>query len=126
VDDGKHFFGGGNRSNIGTRLFGLLDVTGVEEGVIVEIPRHWRLKQQRYALIGEECPHCGDKIFPPRDICPNLDCGRGTLKNNLNMVVRVNLGENTSAVENYYSEKGMIFPREIKKSKISIKEILEI
>jgi uncharacterized OB-fold protein len=39
----------------------------------MEIPRHWRLKQQRYALIGEVCPHCEKKIFPPRDVCPH--CG---------------------------------------------------
>ncbi len=39
----------------------------------MEIPRHWRLKKQRYALVGEVCPHCENKIFPPRDICPN--CG---------------------------------------------------
>jgi len=36
----------------------------------MEIPRHWRLKQQRYALMGEVCPHCDAKIFPPRDVCP--------------------------------------------------------
>jgi uncharacterized OB-fold protein len=36
----------------------------------MEIPRHWRLKKQRYALIGEICPHCEAKIFPPRDVCP--------------------------------------------------------
>ena len=36
----------------------------------MEIPRHWRLKQQRYALVGEVCPHCQSKIFPPRDVCP--------------------------------------------------------
>jgi hypothetical protein len=47
----------------------------------MEVPRHWRLKQQRYRLIGEQCPHCDFKIFPPRDICPR--CGGGTLKNNL-------------------------------------------
>ena len=39
----------------------------------MEIPRHWRLKQQRYALVGEVCPHCEGKIFPPRDVCPH--CG---------------------------------------------------
>ena len=39
----------------------------------MEVPRHWRLKQQRYALVGEVCPHCDAKIFPPRDVCPN--CG---------------------------------------------------
>jgi len=36
----------------------------------MEVPRHWRLKKQRYALRGEECPHCNSKIFPPRDVCP--------------------------------------------------------
>jgi uncharacterized OB-fold protein len=35
--------------------------------------RHWRLQTQRYSLVGEACPHCEFKIFPPRDICP--DCG---------------------------------------------------
>lgn len=39
----------------------------------MEIARHWRLKQQRYGLVGEVCPHCDVKIFPPRDICP--ECG---------------------------------------------------
>ena len=40
----------------------------------MEVSRHWRLKQQRYALVGEVCPSCQHKIFPPRDICP--DCGQ--------------------------------------------------
>jgi uncharacterized OB-fold protein len=39
----------------------------------MEVSRHWRLKRQRYTLVGEICPHCEEKIFPPRDICP--DCG---------------------------------------------------
>jgi uncharacterized OB-fold protein len=39
----------------------------------MEIPRHWRLKQQRYGLVGEVCPRCDAKIFPPRDVCPS--CG---------------------------------------------------
>ncbi len=39
----------------------------------MDIPRHWRLKSQRYALIGEVCPHCNAKLFPPRDVCP--ECG---------------------------------------------------
>jgi uncharacterized OB-fold protein len=47
----------------------------------MEIPRHWRLKQQRYALVGEVCPHCDAKIFPPRDVCPS--CG-GEAKNAYN------------------------------------------
>ncbi len=39
----------------------------------MEVARHWRLKQQRYGLVGEVCPHCDFKIFPPRDVCP--ECG---------------------------------------------------
>lgn len=39
----------------------------------MEVTSHWRLKHQRYALIGEICPNCEEKIFPPRDLCP--DCG---------------------------------------------------
>jgi uncharacterized OB-fold protein len=39
----------------------------------MEVPRHWRLRKQRYALVGEVCPHCDAKIFPPRDVCP--ECG---------------------------------------------------
>jgi len=40
----------------------------------MEITRHWRLKNQRYGLVGEECPHCDAKLFPPRDVCP--ECGQ--------------------------------------------------
>jgi hypothetical protein len=40
----------------------------------MEIPRHWRLKRQRYGLVGEVCPHCNAKLFPPRDVCP--ECGK--------------------------------------------------
>lgn len=32
--------------------------------------RGWRLRKQRYGLVGECCPNCDKKIFPPRDICP--------------------------------------------------------
>jgi uncharacterized OB-fold protein len=39
----------------------------------MEIPRHWRLRKQRYGLVGEVCPHCEAKLFPPRDVCP--ECG---------------------------------------------------
>ncbi|MGA9532374.1 MAG: Zn-ribbon domain-containing OB-fold protein [Anaerolineales bacterium] len=40
----------------------------------MEISRHWRLRNQRYGLVGEVCPHCESKIFPPRDVCP--ECGQ--------------------------------------------------
>lgn len=46
----------------------------------MEAPRLWRTQKQRYRLIGENCPHCDEKMFPPRDICPR--CGGGTLNNN--------------------------------------------
>lgn len=39
----------------------------------MEVPRHWRLRKQRYTLQGEVCPHCEGKIFPPREVCPH--CG---------------------------------------------------
>lgn len=40
----------------------------------MDVSRHWRIRRQRYALVGEICPHCDHKIFPPRDVCP--DCGQ--------------------------------------------------
>ena len=39
----------------------------------MQVARHWRTQQQRYALVGEVCERCGDKIFPPRDICPECE-----------------------------------------------------
>jgi hypothetical protein len=42
----------------------------------MEIPRHWRLKKQRYNLEGNLCNVCDAKIFPPREICP--ECGKDT------------------------------------------------
>ena len=36
----------------------------------MEIPRHWRLKAQRYRLEGSICPTCGRLTFPPRPVCP--------------------------------------------------------
>ncbi len=54
----------------------------------MEVPRYWRLQKQRYRLIGEECPHCSEKIFPPRDLCPR--CNKGTLTNNLNVFIEKN------------------------------------
>jgi uncharacterized OB-fold protein len=37
----------------------------------MEIPRHWRLKAQRYRLEGTTCPSCGEFIFPPHPVCPH-------------------------------------------------------
>ncbi len=36
----------------------------------MEVPRHWRLQKQRYLMVGEVCPHCEEKVFPPREACP--------------------------------------------------------
>ena len=38
----------------------------------MQVSRHWRLNEQRYSLVGEECPSCNVKLFPPRDVC--LEC----------------------------------------------------
>jgi uncharacterized OB-fold protein len=35
----------------------------------MEIPRHWRLRAQRYRLEGSVCPTCGQPSFPPRRVC---------------------------------------------------------
>ncbi len=42
----------------------------------MEIARHWRLKEQRYNLTGSRCEQCGEKSFPPRQVCPK--CGAET------------------------------------------------
>lgn len=36
----------------------------------MEVARYWRTTGQRYQLVGEVCPNCGNRIFPPRDVCP--------------------------------------------------------
>ena len=37
----------------------------------MEIPRHWRLRSQRYRLEGSACSACGQGSFPPRRVCPH-------------------------------------------------------
>lgn len=39
----------------------------------MEVARFWRTTGQRYQLKGEICGNCGNKIFPPRDVCPSCD-----------------------------------------------------
>ena len=39
----------------------------------MQVPRNWRVQKQRYSLVGEVCTQCGNKIFPPRDICPECE-----------------------------------------------------
>nr|WP_290666511.1 Zn-ribbon domain-containing OB-fold protein [Ardenticatena sp.] len=54
----------------------------------MDIPRHWRLHNQRYKLEGSRCTRCGTLAFPPRPICrvcrsrdmePYTFSGRGTV-----------------------------------------------
>jgi scaffold protein (connect acetoacetyl-CoA thiolase and HMG-CoA synthase) len=40
------------------------------------LARNWRLREQRYQLIGNSCLNCGTKFFPPRQVC--TEC-RGTV-----------------------------------------------
>jgi uncharacterized OB-fold protein len=42
----------------------------------MEIPRHWRIRKQRYSMVGGSCPNCQTKTFPAREVCPN--CGHGS------------------------------------------------
>ena len=56
----------------------------------MEIARHWRLNQQRYSLVGEQCPGCERKIFPPRDSC--LDC-QAAVDARVNVFALTGLGE---------------------------------
>jgi len=37
------------------------------------IPITWRLEKQYYRLIGQKCPMCNIKLFPPKRICPNCE-----------------------------------------------------
>jgi scaffold protein (connect acetoacetyl-CoA thiolase and HMG-CoA synthase) len=34
-----------------------------------DLARNWRLREQRYQLIGNHCLKCGTKFFPPRQVC---------------------------------------------------------
>lgn len=37
------------------------------------IPINWRLRKQRYRLLGQKCPECNVTLFPLKQVCPN--CG---------------------------------------------------
>lgn len=95
----------------------------------MEAPRDWRLKKQRYQMVGEECPHCEEKIFPPRDICPR--CGAGTLKNNSEAKVVKNKNKKPeivkptdTVIENYYAEKGLPVDNRVVNTRINIHELV--
>jgi uncharacterized OB-fold protein len=47
----------------------------------MNVPNIWRLRKQRYQLVGENCEVCGARIFPPRDVCPVChSCGNLPVK----------------------------------------------
>jgi len=37
----------------------------------VTLPGYWRYNQERYAMIGHSCAHCGTRFLAPRLVCPN-------------------------------------------------------
>ncbi len=39
----------------------------------MDLPSYKRTARQRLGLVGEVCPNCHEKLFPPRDVCPH--CG---------------------------------------------------
>jgi uncharacterized OB-fold protein len=43
----------------------------------MEVPRHYRTRHARYALIGTVCDECGAPAFPPRELC--AACGHDAL-----------------------------------------------
>ena len=58
----------------------------------MEIPRHWRLRAQRYRLEGSICPDCGYLIFPPRLICPHCASRQARTDNpGLSVLPKLNL-----------------------------------
>ncbi len=46
----------------------------------MDLPRHWRLRHQRYKLEGATCDGCGRNLFPPREICPHCGSDRTSPK----------------------------------------------
>lgn len=39
----------------------------------MSLASHWRTREERLRLIGELCPQCGTRLFPPRDVCPRCN-----------------------------------------------------
>jgi uncharacterized OB-fold protein len=85
----------------------------------MEIPRHWRIKEQRLRMVGEICPHCDAKNFPPRDVCPH--CESAFSKQNVNL--EPNASEHSIDITNpsYYRKSEDQYSRDI----ISYSDILK-
>lgn len=61
----------------------------------MEVPRHWRLNQQRYALTGAECPRCSARMISERAVCPH--CGHPLAENTLRIpLMSIKLGQTVS------------------------------
>jgi ribosomal protein L32 len=70
----------------------------------MEIPRHWRLKAQRYRLEGSICRNCGHRIFPSRPVCP--DCGtRSGHMAILVLLASISTTESETQIEHYFPER---------------------
>ena len=50
------------------------------DNIHMEVPRHWRLNKQRYAMVGETCSECSSLVFPPRAVCPHCGAGKPEVK----------------------------------------------
>lgn len=44
----------------------------------MEVPHHWRLKKQRYAMTGTSCILCGAPSLANKAVCPK--CGSGKVQ----------------------------------------------
>jgi Rubredoxin-like zinc ribbon domain (DUF35_N) len=93
-----------------------LDFSGVEEGEIMRAPEIWRNQKVEYGLWGEICPYCDELIFPPRDICPGVGCGKNTFT----------LPLTTREERKYYGEKGVIIKEQIRSTRIDLGELFGI
>jgi len=96
----------------------------------MEIPRHWRIREQRLRMVGEICPHCDAKNFPPRDVCPHCESAFSEQKVNLES----NTSEHSTDITNpsYYRKsedqhsRDIISYSDILKPEISIEETTHI
>jgi len=56
----------------------------------VRAPQVWRWHPISLTLTGEQCPGCGQIIFPPRDLCP--ECGKRVLPEGVNLATEIREG----------------------------------
>ncbi|MGB9911505.1 MAG: zinc ribbon domain-containing protein [Microgenomates group bacterium] len=68
----------------------------------MSIPQNWRLGPIILTLTGEQCGGCGEKIFPPRDLCPK--CRERVLPEGNNLAKEIREGR-TPAPKIFYGGK---------------------